>query len=274
MRKIFPLFILLIFTLSCTLTTPETLSFDDKVATQAAVALTATALDQYFRNPTSTQEPVSPADILPTETLAPTPTLNSDDPVKSLGQPNWKDDLANAGNWFLSSSFTTDNTEFSPSAGGIVATSVKTSDGLRWYLFYEKKPKNIYLEAKFDNSACSGKDQYGIVFRAPNMEDGYAYFYGLTCDGGYNLKKWDSSGLSVLLENAVGDSINTGSNKTNVLGVWAKEDRLRLYANGQFLQEITNSSLINDGHFGLFINAKETPGFTIKMDEISYWLIN
>ena len=106
MRKIFPLFILLFFTISCTLTTPETLSFDDKVATQAAVAFTATALDQYFKNPTATLEPVTPADILPTETLAPTPTLNSDDPVKSLGQPSWKDDLANAGNWFSSGSFT------------------------------------------------------------------------------------------------------------------------------------------------------------------------
>ena len=90
----------------------------------------------------------------------------------------------------------------------------------------------------------------------------------------YNLRKWDSSGLSVLLENAIGDSINTGSNKTNILGVWAKDDRIRLYANGQFLQEISNASLINDGHFGLFINARETPGFTIKLDEISYWLIN
>ena len=90
---------------------------------------------------------------------------------------------------------------------------------------------------------AAAKDQYGIVFRAPNMEDGYGYFYGLTCDGGYTLRKWDSSGLSVVLENTAGTSINSGSNKTNVLGVWAKDDRIRLYANGQFLKEITNSSL-------------------------------
>ena len=266
-------FLLVLFvTISCTLTMPAPQSFDDKVATQAAVAFTATALDQYFKSQTVTPEPT--AAVVPTETVAPTPTLNSEDPVNSLGQPNWKDDLSNAGNWFLSGSFTSDNTEFYPSSGGITATSASLKDGLRWYLYYEKKPKNIYIEAKFDISACSGKDQYGIVFRAPNMEDGYAYFYAVTCEGGYNLRKWDSSGLSVLLENTTDNSINTGSDKTNVLGVWAKDDRIRLYANGQFLQEISDSSLSNDGHFGLLINAKESPGFTIKLDEISYWLIN
>jgi hypothetical protein len=273
MRKL-PLLLLLLVTISCTFTTTESLSFDEKVATQAAVAMTATALDQYFKNPTATLEPIVATVAIPNETLTPVPTLNNEDPVKSLGQPNWKDDLTNAGNWFLSGSFTSDNTEFSPSGGGITATSAKTSDGLRWYLYYEKKPKNIYIEGKFDISGCSGKDQYGIVFRAPNMQDGYAYFYGLTCDGGYTLRKWDTSGLSVVLENTSGSSINAGSNKTNILGVWAKDDRIRLYVNGQFLQEISNSSLNNDGHFGLFINARETPGFTVKLDEISYWLIN
>ena len=274
MTKYIPVFLLMLAAISCTFSTTDSLSFDDKVATQAAVAMTATALDQLINNPTATLEPTAPANLIPTETSVPVPTLDNEDPVKSLGQPSWKDDLANAGNWFSTGSFTSDNTEFKPSGGGITATSAKTSDGLRWYLFYEKKPKNIYVEGKFDISGCSGKDQYGIVFRAPNLQDGYGYFYGLTCDGGYTLRKWDATGLSVVVENTTAPSINSGANKSNILGVWAKDDRIRLYANGQFLKEITNSSLNNDGHFGLFINARETPGLTIKLDEISYWLIN
>ncbi len=274
MTKYIPIILLVLFAISCSFFATDSLSFDDKVSTQAAVAMTATALDQIFKNPTATLEPTSPANLLPTESPIPVPTLDNEDPVKSLGQPSWKDDMANAGNWFSSGSFTSDNTEFKPSNGGITATSAKTSDGLRWYLYYEKKPKNIYIEGKFDISVCNGQDQYGIVFRSPNMQDGYAYFYGLTCDGGYILRKWDASGLSVLVENSTADSINSGSNKSNVLGVWAKDDRIRLYANGQFLKEVSNTSLNNDGHFGLFINARETPGLTIKLDEISYWLIN
>ena len=274
MTKKIPVILLLFVAISCTFTTTESLSFDDKVATQAAVAMTATALDQLFKNPAATLEPTASGDLIPTETPTAIPTLSNEDPVKSLGQPNWKDDLTNAGNWFSSGSFTSDNTQFSPSSGGITATSAKTSDGRRWYLYYEKKPKNIYIEAKFDISTCTGKDQYGIAFRAPNLEDNITYLFGVTCDGSFNLSKADPS-ISVLLENTVsGNSINTGSNKTNILGVWAKDDRIRLYANGQFLEEISNSSLNNDGHFGLFIYARETPGFTIKLDEISYWLIN
>jgi hypothetical protein len=272
MGKRLSLLLLVFFLISCTITFPAAQSFDSKVATQASVVLTATALEQYFKSQTSTPEP-TPA-IVPTSTVAAIPTLNSEDPVKSLGQPNWKDDLTNASTWFSSGSFTSGTTKFYPSAGGIVATSASLSDGLRWYLYFEKKPENLYIEAKFDISTCSGNDQYGITFRAPTLEDGFAYFYALTCGGSYNLKKWDSSGLSTLLENTSGNSINSGSNKTNTLGVWAKNNKIRLYANGQFLQEVSDSSLLNDGFFGLFINAKETPGFTIKLDEISYWLIN
>jgi hypothetical protein len=270
-KRIF-LSLILLSLVSCTITFPAAQSFNSKVATQASVVLTATALDEYLKRQTTT--PVPTTATVPTSTVVPTPTLESEDPIKSLGQPNWKDELTNAGNWFLNGSFISDTTKFYPSAGGIVATSSSLNDGLRWYLYFEKKPRNIYIEAKFDISTCSGNDQYGITFRAPNLQDGFAYFYAVTCGGSYNLRKWDTSGLSTLLENASGNSIHSGSNKTNVLGVWAKDSRIRLYVNGQFLQEISDSSLSNDGFFGLFINAKETPGFTIKLDEISYWLIN
>ena len=270
-RKFLPL-ILLALTMSCTLVSPKSLSFDDKVATQAAVVFTATALDQLIKSQTAI--PQITAEISTSETPTPEPAEETDDPVKSLGQPNWKDDLSNAGNWFLGGEFITNNTKFTPSNGKISASSASTSDGMRWYLFYEKKPKNIYIEAKFDTDTCSGQDQYGIVFRAPNMDDGYANFFGVTCDGNFNLKQWNSSGLSVLVENTRAEGINTGAAQSNVLGVWAKDDRLRLYVNGQFLKEISNNSLLNDGHFGLFINAKSTPGFSVSLDEIAYWQID
>lgn len=274
MVKKIPILFLCLVTIACTLTIPEAQSFEDKVATQAAVALTATALDKYFNSQTATPEPTAATEVVLTATFSPIPTLNNDDPVKSLGQPNWKDDLTKAGNWFSNGSYSSGSTEFYPSGGGIIASSAKTSDGRRWYLYYEKKPKNIYIEAKFDISACSGKDQYGIAFRAPNMDDNITYLFGVTCDGSFSLSEANPS-ISVLLENTTsGDIINTGSNKTNILGVWAKDDRIRLYANSHFLQEISNSSLLNDGHFGLFINARETPGLTVKLDEISYWVIN
>jgi hypothetical protein len=273
MLKKTPFLFLLFLTISCTLTIPAAKSFDDKVGTQVAVVYTATALEEDNNNQMGTLEPATSPEITPTIVFSPSPTLNNEDPVKSLGQPNWKDDLNNAENWFYSGSYTSGNTEFYPSNGGIVATSASLKDGDRWYVYYEKKPKNIYIEAEIDISTCRGKDQYGIAFRAPNMED-TTYLYGNTCDGSYNLKLHEPTSSSILIDNTISDSINIGSNQTNLLGVWAKDDRIRLYVNGQFLQEISNASLSNDGYFGLFINAKETPGFTIMLDEISYWLIN
>jgi hypothetical protein len=263
---------MILLTISCTIAPQPSKSFDEKVATQAAIVMTATALDKLVNSPTETSQPVTES---PSQTsAAQTSTPETEDPINSLGTATWKDDLNNAGNWFSTGSFTSDNTKFSPTNNGITAVTNSLSDGLRWYLYYEKKPKNIFLEGKLDSKQCSGKDQFGLVFRAPNLNDGFAYFFGITCDGGYILRKWDNSGLSVLAENSKSEAINSGVNQSNRLGVWAKEDSIRLYANGKFLQEIKNDSLINDGHFGLFMNARETPGLSVTLDEISYWVID
>ena len=272
-RTFFPSLILVssILLSSCTITIPSE-SFEGKVATQASVVFTATALAEYFSKPTETTEPPGS----PTSESIPEPsaTLSGEDPVKSLVQPNWKDDLSTSKNWNLDSgNVTFGNTTFSHVNGKLQTTGNSTSEGYIWYLSYLKL-KNAYVEAKFDVGACSGKDQYGIVFRAVNYTDGFAYYFSVTCDGNYNLRRWNSSGSTLIIENKFNSAINSGGNKTNVMGIWAKDSRIRLYANGQFLEEINNSDLTGEGHFGLFINAKETPGFTFAMDEIAYWLVN
>ena len=70
MTKYISIFLLMLAAISCTFSTTDTLSFDDKVATQAAVAMTATALDQLIKNPTATLEPTVPTNLIPTETPA------------------------------------------------------------------------------------------------------------------------------------------------------------------------------------------------------------
>ncbi len=67
-----------------------------------------------------------------------------------------------------------------------------------------------------------------------------------------------------------GAGIVTGSNQANRLGVRAEGDRISLYANGNLLAEITDSTF-SEGNFGAFIAANETPGFTVWMEEISLW---
>lgn len=267
--------IALFFFSSCSVTVQNE-SFENKVATRAALVFTATALAESLSSPTETPQPTSIA--ASQQVSSPTPgataTLPSEDPLASLGQPSWKDDLSTGRNWNLDSGAVSyGGTIFSHKDGKLHAKSSTTSEGYIWYLTYLKL-KNAYLEAKFDLEACSGKDSYGLVFRAEDYTDGYAYYFSASCDGHYSLRRWDNTGSILILDNIKHDAINAGSDKSNTLGIWSKESRFRLYINGQFLEELNDASLPDEGHFGLFINARETPGFSFGMDEIAYWNIN
>ena len=79
-------------------------------------------------------------------------------------------------------------------------------------------------------------------------------------EGAINLFKWEKS-----------ETIQAGAGKTNSLGIWSQGDMIRLYANEKMIKEIVDPSLNNPGHFGLFIDSRQTPGFTIRLDEIAYW---
>ena len=63
------------------------------------------------------------------------------------------------------------------------------SGWMGWSLTFSQKPQNFYLDAVFTPQTCSGADVYGLVFRAPDTESGY--FFGVTCDGRYNLRSRD-----------------------------------------------------------------------------------
>jgi len=129
---------------ACTVNTPSSISFDDKVATQAAVVFTATALAEQFANPTETPQPGADATSQPTQ--EPTATLPGDDPAKDLGEPDARDTLSNSGIWFSkdTSSFDNEFATFTAKSGSISAVS-KRSGGPIWYDYFEKRPSDLYL---------------------------------------------------------------------------------------------------------------------------------
>jgi hypothetical protein len=232
MKKIFLLSLVLITVLACSISFPND-SFDDKTATRVAIVLTATALDQEIKQQVTESIPTEKQGE-PSTTATNTP-VPPDDPKQELGQPTWKDDLSTGQYWSLDAGdIEIDTTTFSLSNGKLSANAAVIGKGNNWWLTYLTF-QDAYLEATFDVAECATDDQYGLVIRAPDYESGFAYYFHITCDGHYDLRRWSSNGS---------------------------------------LEEVNDSALINNGHFGLFINARQTPGFTINMDEISYWTLN
>jgi len=270
MKKFFLLILLLSITLACTISLPDD-SLDDNTATQVAIALTATALDlQINQQVTETSSAEQQDEPSATATNTPAPP---DDPKQELDQPTWRDSLSNGKNWQLDENGTVYGaTTFSVQSGKLSA-KMDTVGKFNWLLNYLTF-KDAYLEAMFEVTDCKDDDQYGLIIRAPDYDSGLGYYFHVTCDGHYDLKRWSENGSIMLLDMPSSDKINKGPNQTNTLGMWAKGPIIRLYVNNNLLEEVNDSALLNDGHFGLFINARKTSGFTVNMDEIDYWTLD
>ncbi len=231
---------------------------------------TATSTPLAETTTTATATTATPTALAATETVAPTATLASQDPKLTLGEPSWTDTLDTSKSFYL---YENDNTRVAHADSALLLTGVNANGWIGWSLTYNNQPQNFYLEGVFIPQSCSGADFYGVVFRAPNANAGY--FYGVTCDGRYSLHARnfeDGSGKTLidLTENA---AIQKGANQTNRLGVMVKGDKIGVYANGILLQEVTDSTFPNQGYLGAFVSANDTPGFTVKLDEISLWTL-
>lgn len=283
-----------------------TLSEEDKMATQVAqiltnmptssgseggiptpVPLTQVPTATVAASPTSTTAP-SATIVLPTATPQVTetpqatatsnPTLQptiaytppASDPTTKLGAPDWSDSMDNGSNWPTDKD---DFTDVTFTNGMMHLTGLTTTDGWR---MTSPELENFYIEVTFQVNDCSGSDRYGIIARVPvlNTPD-RGYLFAFTCDGKYSLRRWNASigakGEMVnLFEWKNSAAINIGSSQTNRLGLMAVGDRLILYANGQNIGEVKDGTF-NKGYFGVFVGARETENFTIRVDQVRIW---
>lgn len=242
----------------------------DLVATQIAHLL-ATQEVSTRSAPLATQTPslmpsATPV-ATPTPPPVPTPTTNPSDPALSLGDPTWKDTLDTAKNFYL---FENDQTKVEAEDGALALTGRNANGWLGWSLTYAQNPSDFYLEATFRTRSCAGSDLYGIVFRASKENAGY--FFGVTCDGRYNLiyRDLNQDVQDELIPLKAVPAIQAGSDQINRLGVFAQGEKISLYINGSLIDEIADSTR-SSGYFGAFVAANQTAGFRVDMDQIKLW---
>jgi hypothetical protein len=273
-RKLFIGLIAFIVT-GCSFLTTISPEFHNNVSTEVSQQLTASPVNLT----TATETPVenkadkatsTPEGLLPTETETATPTttltptLSPDDPRVKLGAPTWKEDFSKANKNFYQ--YEDDQTRFMYDSGSLVLTAKNPNGWLSWSLSYPK-PKDFYLEATFKVETCSGLDRYGLVYRAPDFNNGY--FFAFSCDGEFSLRIYNRQGD--LISWTPNPAILPGSNQVNRIGILAQGDRYAFYANGKLLQETKESTFTDAGLFGAFIASSNTSNFTVRMDEIAFW---
>ncbi len=283
MRKSLGLIIILILPLLAACKLPfggTTQPTEDLVSTQVAINLTQTASNVKPTQPpsTSTAVPTTPVPTstatLPPPTITPSPTpepsatLPSTDPSLSLGKPTFKDNFANGKSWGLDTPYDDGNTRVEIKDNSMVFTSFRAVGWHGWRVSY-LKPKNFYLEATRKVGTCSGADIYGLIFRSPDDQSGY--WYGITCDGQYNLLTFNGTDFEYVIKAKSSAEILAGSNQINRLGVMVQGNKIALYNNGKLLEEVTNSAYSNAGTFGLWIAGWKTLNFTFACTQLAYW---
>lgn len=246
------------------------------VATRVAQTLAAESVS--FETPTISVLPTTslPTAELPTvsptetATVTPTPTTSPADPKLTLGTATYFNTFSNSSGFDLASPYIDDAVNLSIHDGVMEFSSLAEDRGKRWRLTYPT-PTDFYLEAIFRSVSCSGYDHYGLVSRAPNYYDGFGYYIAFSCNGQYNVQKWDGGGTSTVINWTPDSHILSGSGQINRLGVWADGNNFRIYANGVLIKEFSDSSLTDGGHYGIFGSALDSSNFTFRVEEIAHW---
>jgi len=271
------LLIFLLFIVSCNFPIFMNTISPDQVSTQVAISQTATWISQAQIPPSplpSLTLPVTPAETLePHSSLTPEPsiTVAEIDFSSQLGSPSYSNPMNSGSAFGLDAAGYDDGfTRIVMSDGNMVLTSYPTT-GWRGWRLTDKNLSNFYLEGTVITQTCAGKDQYGLVFRAPDYSNGEGYFFGVTCDGKYSLLLSDGNRYRTLIDWTSSEKIVSGSNQTNRLGVLAEGSSIDLYINGEKVNHTDDSNYLTATKIGAFILALNTPGFTVKLDQLNLW---
>jgi hypothetical protein len=188
-----------------------------------------------------------------------------------LGIPTWIESFDNGTVPFdLGSDSSTD---YEVDNGNLILTAID-AQGDQWRISGKGYPDDFYLEANFQTgSACSGRDSYGLIVRAPDQPDSIidtGYVFDFSCEGKYRVYRMDNGQFTGLQNWAASSNIKSGPDKANVMGIKAKGNKLELYANGTKIFEFSDAAY-SIGYFGLVIRSEVTNNFQVAISQISYW---
>jgi hypothetical protein len=280
MKKIRFLTLLLIFSLFVAGCRPaEDEITEDLVATQVSIILTETALhvekqpqptltSTLAPSPTESEEEPTPA---PTETPTPTETETSipdlDDPAQRLGTPAWTYNFSgDASPW----DFESTQALFKTNDGYLNMTARANPN---WHNWWVSSPvlQNAYVEATIQMSTCSGADRFGLAVRS--SRDGQNFcFMAITCDGRWGFFRMaEEVDISTIISYESAEPLTAGLVEPHRVGIWMEDDNFTLFINGVEVGRARDTSLEDEGYTGFLIAFANTPGFTVRVDQLRYW---
>jgi len=198
-----------------------------------------------------------------------TPEPIEDDPPLVLGDPDFFDGFDTSTNW----SKNNNDCYANDIQNGLFYMTAKGLKGIPCLTFSSQEIQNFYLQTQLQNpGVCLPDDNFGLIFRAPDNQRGY--LFGVTCDGRIGLWNWDGKNAYTIVPWSTSSALNTGLNAINRIGVAAYGNDFLLYANGKLVTHIENSDYQDGGKIGYYVFTSDEQAFTIKFDDLAYWLLD
>jgi heat shock protein HslJ/uncharacterized protein YraI len=199
----------------------------------------------------------------PVETPAP---VVEGDPAVVLGAPDGVENFDDDRNW---TNFTSECFNSEITGGQFVMTANGVPQFSCWEVSWPQL-QNFYVDTtQLMPTTCQPDDRFGLLFRAPDLNRGY--LYGFNCAGQYSLTVWDGEMTTTLVQPTASDAIRQGPGAVNVMGLMAFGENISLYANGLYLQTVSDFTFLETGRFGYFVRAATENPFTVRYDQLRVW---
>lgn len=204
---------------------------------------------------------------------APTPTGGVPASLPNLGPPTTTFNFAGGNAPFYLG--TGDQIDFSVIENSLRLTAIEPVGDL-WRVAERSGVANFMVEARYRTGpACSGRDGYGLLLRAPNQADNIidsGYVFGFNCDGQYRVYRMDNGAYSGIQNWSTHPSLRPGPNQENIMMVGAEGDRFRFYGNGTLLFEFYDQTYAS-GLWGMMIGSAGTRNFQTTVSQIAFWIL-
>lgn len=250
---------------------------EDLLATQVASILTETAMAETLP-PTETMAPSETAtkeepSETPTESLSitatATQTMPASDPAVLLGNPAWTYDFNGSSSpW----DYESEQAVFKTSNGYLNITAQANRNWHSWWVS-SPKLKNAYVEITAEMDTCAGFDRFGFAVRASSTGDQF-YFLDLTCDGRWGFFRMapDVEINEIRAYQEIDINFNSWTEPHRV-GIWMEGSNFRFYIDGEEIGVASDGTLLSEGYTGFMIAFSESPGYTVRVDQLQYWNI-
>jgi hypothetical protein len=140
--------------------------------------------------------------------------------------------------------------------------------GFMWTL-NSQAHMNVVMQVDTQQLSDYANNAYGVMCRAAPTNNGNGYYFLISGDGNYTIRRGATDQVGALIKWTYSDAIQQGKSINRIRAVCI-DDYLALYVNGQFVAE-TRDSYFSRGFAGLTAAVPEGGDVDVTFDQLIIW---